>query len=662
MKVNSLPAGSSKDRASPMLPSNHKEASAFANKKSHGKLNIITRFKNLTIKIHEAKLMIDVSVFGKMAAFCKVKIGKMVWQTSVDNSNHMNPKWNESKTFDLSDNKVFKQLSLDQSKTSRASSPVSVKEDLGLIKITLKHNSFFQDTAIGKLKVKLDTILRTKSTSEWFVVQSKNDKEIVGQLLITFNLETNEDDSFTQPNISVMKTNDTKSYANYGDSRVFNTEPAAYYENSSRVQTEGNAYPSSLKTSANKKLHYAGYTHERSFHSPYLGNSTRAFIEKGDQMSKQVSIDGIYTSQQRTTLNRRQHDNESMRKKDEHTNSMIIMKAPGIGSKPINDEKEPLSGNTLMTYYEPDSLNEEMSRDGRLNFDNYSKGKSNGSDLPRFEIEGDEDDDVDDGLADSDGTECDIDADQFDEGYKRIRTFEYNSDTYDDVGEMQKILESIKKDNIDIKTKENDLKQKFENLRVEYEKMVKEKHNLEAKQHALDLREDCLKNERKNLLLESTNLKTEQEEFKSHVNELDDLSEDYAQMLELEKCEKAQTNMLAEKIKQESQFIQKENQNLRSLENKMYKTKIENKIVEFTEELQEMEHKNELTPMHPPTNQGEKRHILTKYNLEDKCNLDVLLILFRKQSARLEDEQRVKLARISHLKDSIVTIKEISNV
>jgi len=227
----------------------------------------------------------------------------------------------------------------------------------------------------------------------------------------------------------------------------------------------------------------------------------------------------------------------------------------------------------------------------------------------------------------------------------------------------KKILESIKKDNIEIKNKDIELKLKFENLRVEYEKMLKEKHNFEAKQQALDLREDCLKNERKNLLIESTNLKVEQDEFKNHVNDLDDLKDELSQMLHVEDLQKAETKLLEDRIKDVSQYIQKENQkNIRSLENKMYKTKIENKIDEFTEQLQEMENRNQLTPMQPPTNQFEKKHIITKYNLEDKCNLDLLLILLRKQSTRLEEEQRTKLANVAYLRDSIGKIKEISNV
>ena len=52
-------------------------------------------FKYLTIKAHEAKLLVDVSLFGKMTTFSKFQIGSLNWKTSIDKESHMNPKWNE---------------------------------------------------------------------------------------------------------------------------------------------------------------------------------------------------------------------------------------------------------------------------------------------------------------------------------------------------------------------------------------------------------------------------------------------------------------------------------------------------------------------------------------------------------------------------------------
>jgi len=52
-------------------------------------------YKNLTIRIHEAKLFVDVAVVGKMETFVKIKLGPHEWQTNIDKQFHMNPKWNE---------------------------------------------------------------------------------------------------------------------------------------------------------------------------------------------------------------------------------------------------------------------------------------------------------------------------------------------------------------------------------------------------------------------------------------------------------------------------------------------------------------------------------------------------------------------------------------
>jgi len=71
-------------------PSQHSMYSpGFFKKPTH------TSFKNLTVRIIEAKLLNDVSVFGKMHTFTKIKVGEFLWQTSIDKDSHMNPKWNE---------------------------------------------------------------------------------------------------------------------------------------------------------------------------------------------------------------------------------------------------------------------------------------------------------------------------------------------------------------------------------------------------------------------------------------------------------------------------------------------------------------------------------------------------------------------------------------
>jgi len=55
----------------------------------------LSSFKHLTIRVYEAKLLVDVSIFGKMHTYTKIKLGTFVWQTNLDKESHMNPKWNE---------------------------------------------------------------------------------------------------------------------------------------------------------------------------------------------------------------------------------------------------------------------------------------------------------------------------------------------------------------------------------------------------------------------------------------------------------------------------------------------------------------------------------------------------------------------------------------
>jgi len=53
-------------------------------------------FRYLAIKVHEAKLLVDVSIFGKMTTYTKLQIGSTtLWKSSIDKESHMNPRWNE---------------------------------------------------------------------------------------------------------------------------------------------------------------------------------------------------------------------------------------------------------------------------------------------------------------------------------------------------------------------------------------------------------------------------------------------------------------------------------------------------------------------------------------------------------------------------------------
>lgn len=50
----------------------------------------------LTIKVHEAKIFLNVAFLGgKMETYTKVLFQNQVWKTSVDKISHQTPKWNE---------------------------------------------------------------------------------------------------------------------------------------------------------------------------------------------------------------------------------------------------------------------------------------------------------------------------------------------------------------------------------------------------------------------------------------------------------------------------------------------------------------------------------------------------------------------------------------
>ena len=98
------------------------------------------------------------------------------------------------------------------------------------------------------------------------------------------------------------------------------------------------------------------------------------------------------------------------------------------------------------------------------------------------------------------------------------------------------------------------------------------------------MRENCFKNEKKNLAIEFKNLQAEQEEFKKYAQELIDLKHVVEEAKKEEQAEKLRTIELEKKIKELSVYYQKETQNLKRLENDMYKRLISQKIQDFSRE------------------------------------------------------------------------------
>lgn len=122
-----------------------------------------------------------------------------------------------------------------------------------------------------------------------------------------------------------------------------------------------------------------------------------------------------------------------------------------------------------MTYHNDDE--ESIAGEERDQYNNFFNVRSR-SDIHNFFGKSDDED------TDSDCTEGEIDLQQLDEGYKRIRTYNYDKDTSDDLNELQKVLESVKKDNAEVKQREEELKNKITNLKETYNKILKEKENI----------------------------------------------------------------------------------------------------------------------------------------------------------------------------------------
>ena len=165
--------------------------------------------------------------------------------------------------------------------------------------------------------------------------------------------------------------------------------------------------------------------------------------------------------------------------------------------------------------------------------------------------------------------------------------------------------------------------------------------------------------------MEFVNLKTEQEQFKNNMKELDELKLMLNQVSKEEELQRAQAILFEEKIKQVSLFIQKENQNLKSLENTMYKAKLSSKIEQFNDQILNMQEDKNSTNLHLGLSQADKvnifyiwihiifqNEVVKNYHLEEQCNMDLLLVLLRKQSNELQEKLNKKMNNIKTLKQT----------
>jgi len=169
-----------------------------------------------------------------------------------------------------------------------------------------------------------------------------------------------------------------------------------------------------------------------------------------------------------------------------------------------------------------------------------------------------------------------------------------NPQKFVEAGEIQETLDTIQKDNIELKHKQEEFASNFSNIKSDFERLINEKNILTSKMNGiecnnklcphlvdLDMREQCLVNEKRNLSKDFSELQQEQERFyneESQQNELQLMLED-VQREEYEENER--TLELEEHVRQIAVFYQRETQNLRSLEQEMYRKLIAKRIKEY---------------------------------------------------------------------------------
>ena len=135
-------------------------------------------------------------------------------------------------------------------------------------------------------------------------------------------------------------------------------------------------------------------------------------------------------------------------------------------SKPIEDREIDVA-NTLITY-EYHHEDDHALGDKQQSYECFFNTRSS---------------DERDGSQSSDVTDCDIDSEAADEGARQMDTHDdYSPEAFRSEGEVKRILEELKRDNIDIMTKEVELKDKFAVMRVEFEKLSRERENIKARE------------------------------------------------------------------------------------------------------------------------------------------------------------------------------------
>lgn len=299
--------------------------------------------------------------------------------------------------------------------------------------------------------------MRAGFISEVFPLTAGKDQDPTGQIYLSISLADSTDDSHELSVISGRLRTKDSSYFRGGDSRLL-TEPAMKHPSR-------NYRDSQDQTLMNQK-------------NPIQKNLNQLLSAQGSQSVNSILfflffwlIINVLGSQQYFSQPKLHHTSS---KHIEKSHKFAEMESHRKNMKPSTDERDALAGNTLVTYQNDD---DESIADEETNKYSEFFNMRTASDIQNF-LSNDEG-------ADSDYSEGEIDHEQLDEGYKRIKTCSYDKESSEDLSELQKILEAIKKDNAEISRRDEDLKTKFNELKTMYNRIVKEKNNLENRRKGI---------------------------------------------------------------------------------------------------------------------------------------------------------------------------------
>jgi len=498
--------------------------------------------KFITIQVHEAKLnhKATTSSGGKLATFAKLQISTLVWTTKLDKDSTLNPRWDQSKTFQRktlekyskSEERIVGNVIIRQFLPHRPSdknaqpaqdqtpnlilgvyhySSSSLMEAL-VFYSDCKHSSSLK---IGETKIPLQDILKKNSQNGWFDIT--NGSQISGSVHLSFQYDDQERDT--------SKAN-SQSYDRKQPAESRSQTPT--YKNTIKPSSSGT--PFSLDESQSNLL---------SIYSNY--NVTND--DEEDEIIQNFSVYQPFTFEKSLLNKSCTKSSQAQNHKQTPGEDQYDSAAVSTNATPIKESGKPRERQT--TYSSDNLLTTKFTEE-----DNYSPEKI---------------------VYNITFTTEDLEEPVVlpkDRPQKII-----------EVGQIQDTLQDMQKDNTELKQKQEEFAVSFANIKANFEKLVSEKNILSSRMNDLSLREQCLINEKRNLSKDFQELQQEQDRFynESQQNEMQLMLEE-AQKDEYEETER--TLELEENLKQIALFYQRETQNMRALEQEMYRKLIGQRIKE----------------------------------------------------------------------------------